>query len=102
MNSRAQVDYILVTLAKVMVFARFAVFAMRIAVTILPAGAAGEAVATFGALLAVGLAVEDLIIDFLEIAIILTSGMNLIFCTATSIATRVPNISPANLFSLCC
>jgi hypothetical protein len=58
--------YILAALAKVTVFARFAVFAIRIAVTILPAGAAGDAVVDLGALLAVGLAVEDLMIDFLE------------------------------------
>ncbi len=53
-------------------FASFALFAMRIAVTILPAGAAGEAVADLGALVAVGLA-EDLMMDFFETAMEITS-----------------------------
>jgi hypothetical protein len=63
-------------------FARFTFLATRSAVTIFPAGAAGDAVADLGALMAVGLAVEDLMIDFLETAMIVTSHMNLNCCTA--------------------
>ncbi len=101
---RGMDGYILVALAKVTVFARFTVFAsftvfaIRIAVTIFPAGAAGDAAAALGVLLAVGLAAEDLMIDFLEIAMIVTSDSKLNCCTATSNATRVPNMPPANLF----
>jgi hypothetical protein len=45
-----------------------AVFAMRIAVTILPAGADGEVAGDFEDFVAVGLA-DDLMIDFFETAI---------------------------------
>ena len=53
-------------------FARLAVFAIRIAVTILPAGAAGDALVDFAVLVTVGLA-EDFMIDFFETAMGLTS-----------------------------
>jgi hypothetical protein len=56
--------------------ASFAVLAMRIAVTILPAGAAGDVAAEIGAFGAEGLVVEDLMIDFFETAMIVTSRMN--------------------------
>jgi hypothetical protein len=53
-------------------FASLALFAMRIAVTIFPAGAAGDAVVDLVVLVAVGLE-EDLMIDFFETAMDLTS-----------------------------
>jgi len=54
--------------ARLIDFARLARFAIRIAVTILPAGTAGAAIVDLGALPAVGLAAEELMIDFLEMA----------------------------------
>jgi hypothetical protein len=48
-------------------FASLALLAMRIAVSILPAGTAGDAVADLAVLVAVGLA-DDLMIDFFETA----------------------------------
>jgi hypothetical protein len=65
--------------ARLIDFARFALFAIRIAVTILPAGAA---IVDLGALLAPGLAAEDLMSDFLEMAMGETSGLSLTSSTA--------------------
>jgi hypothetical protein len=48
-------------------FASLALLAMRIAVSILPAGTVGDAVADLAVLVAVGLA-DDLMIDFFETA----------------------------------
>jgi hypothetical protein len=58
-------------------FARLAFLAMRMAVTILPAGAAGEAVVDLVDLVAALGADEDLMMDFFEIAMGVTSCLNL-------------------------
>lgn len=62
-------------------FARLAFFETLIAVTILPAGAAGDAAADLETFPVAGLGAEDLIIDLLEIAMIVTSELNLNFST---------------------
>jgi hypothetical protein len=87
-----------VTFANLIDFASFALFAIRIAVTILPAGTAGAAVVDLGALPAVGLAAEDLMSDFLETAMGKTSGLSLTSSTALPSASRVPNRPPLNNF----
>jgi len=75
-----------------------AFFAIFIAVTILPAGAAGDAIADLEAFAVVVLAVVDFTIDFLETAMIVTSGMYLNCCTARLIATHMPNTQPSKTF----
>jgi hypothetical protein len=63
---------------------------MRIAVTILPAGAAGDAVAGLAVLVAVGLA-DDLMIDFFETAMEVPHMEFVLLSTTLANASGVPN-----------
>jgi len=68
---------------------------MRIAVTILPAGAAGDAVVDLAAFVAVGLAVEDLMSDFFETGMGITSSeiCDSLYGTTYCILHAKPNLN---------
>jgi hypothetical protein len=69
------------------------------AVTILPAGTVGTPVVDLGALVAMGLwAAEDLMIDFFETVMGVTSHLNLWFVTALSNACSVPKFGAVGRF----